>query len=451
MVLTEDQNKAIESIKAFIDAPIQNESNRFMTLIGFAGTGKTTIINAIISNMSRGKKTVVSAPTHKAKEVIAQITGAPSETIQAILGLKPNTDLENFNPNKPIFEPLGKEKIRNFDLIIIDEASMLGKLIVEMIKEKAALHRVRVLFVGDKLQLPPVGEVLSTVFTLPQRVELTEIVRQKESNPNTKLIELARNDVRDGTDYLIPYLHTVVRDVNENDEGFTKYSKEDYYPAMLERYFDAEYSQNPNLTKMICWTNRTVQQTNLYIRAQLIKSKELVAVGDILMGYKSISYEILTPPFYVNVVKNSFDYIVEKVEIIEKVVQGMAYKVYRTTVKESITPIDILHRDSYQDFIDSIKPLHEKGVSTRKWFPFYQFKQELVLIEGIRFGPEYNQVCDHDISYGYALTVHKSQGSTYAHVGVNLVELLKNKTDKERRQLIYVALSRTQKENKIYG
>lgn len=299
--------------------------------------------------------------------------------------------------------------------------------------------------------MPPVGEVLSTVFTLPNTVELTEIVRQKESNPNTKLIELARNDVRDGTDYLYPYLRTVVRDINENNEGFTKYSKEDYYPAMLEKYFDSEYTQNPNLTKMICWTNKTVQQTNLYIRAQLIKSKELVAVGDILMGYKSISYETLVPPFYVNVVRNSFDYIVEKVEIVEKKVNDVMFKVYRVRVKESDTPIDILHRDSYDDFIETIEPLHYKGVTTRKWFPFYQFKQELVLIEGIRFGQESNQVCDHDISYGYALTVHKSQGSTYTNVGVNLVELLKNRTDKERRQLIYVALSRTEKENKIYG
>lgn len=148
MVLTEDQEKAVESIRLFIDTPVRKEEDRFMTLIGYAGTGKTTIINKIISSLPRGKKVVVSAPTHKAKEVIAKITGANSETIQAILGLKPNTDLENFNPNKPIFEPLGREKIKNFDYVIIDEASMLGKLIVGMIKEKAALHRVKILFVG---------------------------------------------------------------------------------------------------------------------------------------------------------------------------------------------------------------------------------------------------------------------------------------------------------------
>jgi hypothetical protein len=451
MVLTKDQSTALSEILKFIDAPVKQEQDRFMTLIGYAGTGKTTVVNNIIQSIGKRKKIVVSAPTHKAKEVIAKVTNNNSETIQAILGLKPNTDLENFNPNKPIFEALGREKIKLYELIIIDEASMLGKMLVNMIKEKAALHKVKVLFVGDQYQLPPVGEILSTVFTLPNKVELTEIVRQKDSNPNTKLIELARNDVRDGTDFMIPYLKTVVRDVNENNEGFTKYSKEDYYPAMLEKYFDSEYAQNPNLTKMICWTNKTVQQTNLYIRSQLIKSKELVAVGDILMGYKSVSYDILTPPFYISVVRNSFDYIVEKVVETTKEVQGTTFKIYRTTVKESQANMDILHRDSYQDFIDHIKELHEKAVATRKWFPFFQFKQELVLIEGIRFGPAPNQVCDHDISYGYALTTHKSQGSTYTNVGINLKELMLNRTDKERRQLIYVALSRTEKENKIYG
>jgi hypothetical protein len=447
---TPDQSIAKDTIKDFILGSPKTFEDYFITLSGYAGTGKTTIMNSIIKEIKNRKKIVVSAPTHTAKEVIGEITNQNAETIQALLGLRPNVELEGFNPNKPVFEVKAEERIQFYDVVIIDEASMLNSAAVALIEEKAIQHKVKVIYMGDKYQLPPVGETISKVFKLKNVVNLETIVRQSNSNPNLKLIELARNDVRDGTDLCIPYLRNIVQDMN-GEEGFKLLNKDNYYQSLLELYYDSEYAENPKLVKTLCWTNNAVTSINRYLRSNIIKSDELVAVGDILTGYKTITKEIPAPPFYLSIVRNSVDYIVKKVERIDRTIMGCTLSFYAVTVKDSATTMYILHRDSYADFIKEIADRAERGNLFRQWKQYYDFKNEILLMETIQYGPNIRDKCDKDIDYGYAITVHKSQGSTYTNVGVTLTDILKNRTPPERRKLIYVALSRTSKLNLAYA
>ena len=446
--LTADQIIAKDTIVNLILDDIKCNDDYFITLEGFAGTGKTTVINDIIKDLKFKKKIAVSAPTHKAKEKIGEITKQNAETIQSLLGLRPNTDLEGFNPNKLVFEAKAEEKIQNYDVIFIDEASILNKAATRLIEEKALQHKVRIIYIGDRYQLPPVGEKLSKVFLLKHLIKLDTIVRQSDSNPNQKIIELARNDVRDGTDKLIPYLRAIQADMN-GLEGYKLLTKEQYYPALLEKYYDSEYQQNPDLVKTLCWTNKAVFAINQYIRANLIQSKDLIAVGDILMGYKPMSKELDVPPFYIPIIKNSVDYIVTEVEIIERGVAGRLLKGYKVTVKDGKIPMFILHRDSYSEFVLEYNTRLDKAKTFRQWKQFYEFKDQVACLEPM-FDDFGNFVCDKDIDYGYAITVHKSQGSTYKTVGITLTDLLKNKTPEDRRKLMYVAISRTSELNYIY-
>jgi exodeoxyribonuclease-5 len=445
---TNDQKNATERIIAFLEEPY-NPDEYSITLSGYAGTGKTTVTEDIINHFKYKKKIVVSAPTHKAKEKIAQVTKQNAETIQALLGLRPNLELTDFNPNKPQFDVRAEERIQYYNILIIDEASMLNTVMVDLLEEKAVLNKVKIIYVGDKYQLPPVGEKISKVFLLKNVVELNEIVRQSNGNPNQYLIELARNDVRDGTDTFLSYINQNLLDMN-NEEGFKVLEKEDYYSSLLEKYYDSEYQQNPDIVKTIAWTNKAVGSINAYLRKHIIESKELVAVGDILMGYKSIIKEVKYPPFFIPVVKNSVDYIVTNVEIIEQSILGVNLKGYKVTVKDGLLPMFILHRDSYNTFVYEYNDRLEKAKVYKQWKSFYNFKEQVMLIENVKdeFG---NHVCDKDIDYGYAITVHKSQGSTYENVGVTLSDIKKNGTLQERRKLIYVAVSRTSKLNLLYG
>lgn len=448
-VLTPDQENAKSVIKAFVLNEARVPDDYFITLAGYAGTGKTTVINSIIPEIKHGRKIVVSAPTHKAKEVIGKITKQNAETIQALLGLRPNIELTDFDPNKPVFEVKAEERIQYYDIMIIDESSMIPKDAVDLIIDKAIEHRVKVIFMGDEYQLPPVGETLGKVFKMPNIVRLDTIVRQSNSNPNQKLIELARNDVRDGTDTCLPYLRSIKADQNHG-EGFSLLGKDQFYNDILEGYFDSEYVENPDKAKTIAWTNVAVTHINKYIRAHIIKSKEQVAVGDILMGYNTITKEIQAPPYYIPIVKNSADYTVTRVDIVEQTTMGVTLKGYRVETKEGQTPLFILHRDSYPLFIEEYNDRLEKGKSFKQWKSFYAFKEQIICIENIvnEFG---KLVCKKDIDYAYAITVHKSQGSTYENVGVVITDILKNRIASERRKLLYVALSRTSKINLLYA
>ncbi len=444
---TPDQIVAKDTIRTFVLKDKVEDDDYFITLSGFAGTGKTTITNDIIQELKFKKKIVVSAPTHTAKEVIASITKTNAETIQALLGLRPDLDLAEFNPNKPQFAVKADERISKYDLLIIDESSMLGKSAVKLIKEKAILNKVTVIFMGDKYQLPPIGEIISSVFTMPNQVELTTIVRQSGTNPNLKLIELARNDVRDRTDKTIPYLRSIITDIN-NEEGFKLANRETYYTRLLDSYFDSEYQQNANLTKTICYTNAAVSSTNDYIRKKVIPSDEIVAVGDILMGYKTVSRDIKGFPFFESIIKNSVSYMVTHVTLIERKIGGIILKGYITKTKDNEHSMFILHPDSYIDFSNEYANRLQTALRYKKWQPFYAFKNEIHLMEDLNiFG---GNKCGKDIGYGYAITVHKSQGSTYQHVAVTLKDILTNYDAQERRKLIYVALSRTSKTNLIY-
>lgn len=448
MTLTPDQSIAEEFIINFVKSLAKEPEDYFCTLSGFAGTGKTTVMNSIIQKIRHGKKIAVSAPTHKAKEVIAKVTKQNAETIQSLLGLRPNIELTDFNPNKPIFEVLAEERIMNYNIIIIDEASMLGKALVDQLKTKAVLYRTKIIFMGDIYQLPPVGEVCSTVFNLKHMTKLETIVRQSDSNPNQKLIELARNDVRDGTDTCIPYLMNIQMDMN-GKEGFKRFDQKEWYEGLLEKYYDSEYKENPDFVKTIAWKNITVGSINRYLRKNIIESDELVAVGDLLMGYKNISKTLNEYPFFIPIVKNSYDYKVTKVVIDEVKIMGVMFKGYKTWTKEGELPMFILHRDSYPDFVVAFNERLYKAKEFKQWKSYYTFKEQIILLENV--SDDYgNHVCDKDIDYGYCITVHKSQGSTYKNVGICLKDILLNRTPQERRQLIYVAASRVSEENLCY-
>ncbi|MDE4965973.1 AAA family ATPase, partial [Francisella tularensis] len=71
------------------------------------------------------------------------------------------------NPNDPVFVLIKKATIRNYNLIIIDEASMIITVLFELIDSEINRSLItKVLFLGDKAQLPPIGDQLSPIFTL---------------------------------------------------------------------------------------------------------------------------------------------------------------------------------------------------------------------------------------------------------------------------------------------
>lgn len=185
-----EQYEGLKKIKHWL-----KNGDTFFTLAGYAGTGKTTMIKKILEGYHGG--VVVSAPTHKAKKVIINKTGKDGQTLHSLLGLRPDVDLDNFNPNDPKFNPIAPPRITDYNFVIIDEASMINQELYDLILEQVNGGKIKVLFVGDPAQIPPVGEKESVVFnqTTNELHQLTKIERQNDTNPLAFIYDALRNNL----------------------------------------------------------------------------------------------------------------------------------------------------------------------------------------------------------------------------------------------------------------
>lgn len=146
---TNDQQIAIDTIIQFI-ADSFNPAKYIIGLSGAGGTGKTFITNYIITHCKYASSVIKCAsPTHKACRVLSQaINGKIVNTIQSIFGLRLDLKLEDFDPNRPQFNPMSTPKLENVKLLIIDEASMLPAKLVGYICKKCKELQIKIIFIG---------------------------------------------------------------------------------------------------------------------------------------------------------------------------------------------------------------------------------------------------------------------------------------------------------------
>lgn len=182
--LTESQQQALGMLNAWLKVGAD------AVLAGHAGTGKTLLTARLLSELDP-ETVIATAPTHKAVMVLSdflQREGVPVKcrTIHAALGLRPKQDIRK---GQVILEKTGNIKLpSNVSLVVVDEASMVGRALLSAIEHYSRKLGFAVLFVGDHLQLPPVMEELSLAFRLSRKVVLTEVIRQESSSP---VIEIA--------------------------------------------------------------------------------------------------------------------------------------------------------------------------------------------------------------------------------------------------------------------
>lgn len=443
-----EQFDGLEKIKHWL-----KNGDTFFTLAGHAGTGKSTIVKKILDNYRYG--VVVSAPTHKARKVIENTTNKDGKTLHSLLGLRPDVDLDNFDPNRPQFNPIAIPRITDYNFVIVDEASMINNGLFELIKEKTKDSKTKVLFMGDPAQIPPVGEKESVVFQQDQTKQfhqLTKIERQNDTNPLAFIYDTLRNNIKtlDGG-------FKRVSNVNNLDEGVIFIvDKKQFREKILNKFKSDEFQKDSDYAKVIAWKNDTVMKSNKVIREQLLgKNTDIIELDDLLMGYRSISDEMQR----YNIIENSADYRVVKKHKLEENSYGI--NGYRVQLRESLARGQYKHQDVFVIDTTDHNNLHlyaemhdffrDMGKSNKKnWKKYYAFRRNNILmntIEKYRNGllRGSGNIIVKDIDYGYAITGHKSQGSTYSHVFVMLNDIENNWVLKERNQIFYVAITRPSK------
>lgn len=475
---TSGQEEAITALENWYHNP--KELN--FTLTGRAGTGKTYLLKYFIDKIVKNPM-CVSAPTHKAVRTVERSTGKKGKTLQSLHGLRPNVNLEDFDLHNVKFDTLGTPTINNYKLIIIDECSMVNSGLHELNLRRANDLKIKILYVGDSMQLPPVSKqnenvlIESPTFKIKNTYELKEIVRQDIDNPLTKLLEVVVYDIKADSTRFIEYLKKYPSQINEKGEGYKVYTnKQEFIESAINCFKSNKFSDDPDYARIAAWKNDTVRTYNTLTRNSILSfftgggaEEELIDINDLLIGYKTILDE-----YNETVIVNSEDYVVIKV------VPRMAehgFKSYSVKIKPrhggNAVDISIVdYRDkSFLVFYEKVKQKYFKALyasgSDRgsKWREYYEYKdQHLSLIPfPIKSGDEVKTYVNKDIDYAFSLTVHKLQGSTIENTFVDLNDMLfystgaavQNSTFSPngieiRNKLIYTAISRTSKFANIY-
>ena len=457
---TNDQQIAVNGLIQFINSDF-NESKFIYGLVGPGGVGKTFVIKYIIRNCKYATSVIrFTAPTHKACRVFSQaLDNMDTYTIQSTFGFRINMNLADFDYKNPKFDPMASPKLENIELLIIDESSMLPAGLVHYINDVCRKKCIKLIYVGDSSQLPPVNEKKSTAFdSCVKLFYLNEIVRQGASNPIINILDMLRADIQNKTTKTISYLakHIGEMNYNENGEGYSIIGRKQFIQTIMTRFQDREYTTNIDKYKIIAYTNLAVTQWNNFVRNLIIKESErgIITKNDLVMAYKTIVDE-----FNSVIINNSEEYIIN--DIVNYVdakygLKGYYIKFQLVNGGQITKPLFIIdHTDKFtvlkyvQTLDDLIKDakMATGAVRSKRWKEYFEFKDKYLIANNITRNGEI--IYPRDLDYGFAITSHKSQGSTYENVFVDVNDIVFDKTgsiypnidDMLRR--LYVACSRT--------
>jgi hypothetical protein len=418
---TADQWAAIEDLKDWwlTDVP-------FFRLAGYAGTGKTTIVHAFIQWVRDGNPATsiaFTAPTNKAVKVLDRTMQRWGLDLEAMTCAKLFAIREKKVEGKQVFERdrNADPAIDIFDLVVVDECSMVSADLWDyFVEESSPLlpKQHRFILMGDPAQLPPVGEGESVTFTYPcPGAELTEVKRYGGA-----ILALAA-DIRQNLDR--PTLPVVTTDTDGN-AGVWSLPRPDWEATMLAAFASESYANDPNYCRALAWRNKRVDYLNAKVRQTLDR------VGEWEVGERVIAKE---------------PYVVERTVMIANSEEGEVldvrsgtcgeWDVWWLSIRREIgfeVTVPVLQRRQMAQFDAHLDDLRK----AKKWGQFWSTRERFAWI-----------------AYAYALTVHKSQGSTFTHGFVDLADIAGDRSRHrrsrdglevyERNQLAYVALTRFEK------
>lgn len=429
ITLTESQQEIYDDLVH----KIHHYKGRYETvLMGYAGTGKSTLISEIINDMSDYYSIATTSPTHKANAVLrdmisetdANMDQVVISTIHSFLGLK-----LVYQKNKQVLvhDPRSDLSNRHVDILIIDECSMISDNLFKHIIEQA--HRVRraIIFVGDPCQLPPVETEnlvdvgnLSPSFGIENQYVLTEVLRQALDNPIIRIATQIRECI--GTpinpmaiiDEIID-LDTIIR-VDTDDEFLTLYKQ------YIETTDPSELFDNVFRNKIVAYTNFKVNMCNRLIRNWVIDNPNNI---EFVEG-EPIVFETVTQncPFTVQE-------MIQCPELKKDSYMGIDCWQMKLTGSKYIYvvgPDSVIAYDAYlEDLVNKINTKMKNPLTKREytWQDYYIIKEKINVV-----------------NYPYAITVHKSQGSTFDNLWFDTNYIDKIRDHDTMCRIVYTAMTR---------
>lgn len=444
---TQGQRKVISLLSDFL---FDKDPYSTFILKGYAGTGKTSLVSAIIQSAPQLRiKTLLLAPTGRAAKVLSNYSQKTAYTIHKKIY---HTVIDSFG----IAHCERAENKHSYTLFIVDEASMIGtnpvegdfqhngSLLEDLIEYVQSGNHCRLLFIGDTAQLPPVGSsespalnetYLQSLFNLNiYQYELTEVVRQKEeshilfnaTNIREQIASLSpRDEVQLPLFNILP--HTDLVNLPGSELLDT-----------LEQEYSALGEEN---VVFITRSNKRANQFNQQIRSRILFRDDEISSGDHLMIVKN-NYYWLDQDSPMSFIANG--------DIVEVLSLRNFQEMYGFHFADaSIRFIDypdqpdidckILLETLYSEF-PSLSKEESNKLFQAVLADYADIPNKGERLNEVRKNPYFNAL---QIKFSYALTCHKTQGGQWPVVFIDPGFMTEDMLNIDYLRWIYTALTRS--------
>ena len=441
---TNEQEKAVKYLSEFL---LSQAKEAVFVLRGYAGTGKTSLVGALVKTMDKlQQKSVLLAPTGRAAKVFSAYSGHPAFTIHKKIYRQQSfsNEVSNFSIN---------DNLATHTLFIVDEASMIsneglsgsvfgtGRLLDDLIQFVYSGTGCRLLLMGDTAQLPPVGEELSPALSTEAlkgygldvgEVNLTQVVRQVHDSGilwnATRLRELIAVDEYGKLPKIKVSGFPDIRVISGNE--------------LIDALNTCYERDGMDETIVVCRSNKRANIYNKGIRAQILYREDELNTGDMLMVAKN-NYYWTEKSKEMDFIANGEIAVVRRVRRTRELYgfrfaeATLSFPDHEDFELEANLLLDTLHSDA---------PALPKADNDRLFYSVLEDYADITSkrerMKKMKADPYYNAL---QVKYAYAVTCHTAQGGQWQNVFLDQGYMTDEYLTSDYFRWLYTAFTRAAK------
>ena len=438
---TFEQEKVVKILADFLFC---RKTDSLFLLKGYAGTGKTSLIGALVKTLDQlEQKCILLAPTGRAAKVFSHYAGHPAYTIHKKIYRQKSfsNEIDNFSMN---------DNLHQHTLFIVDEASMIaneglsgsmfgtGRLLDDLIQYVYSGQGCRLMLIGDTAQLPPVGEeespALSADVLKGYGLEvyeglLTEVVRQLQDSGILWNATELRRYIAEEDFFTLPPIKV---------EGFPDIK---VIPGneLIEAISDSYDHVGMDETIVVCRSNKRANIYNKGIRNTILYREEELETGDLLMVAKN-NYFWTEGCKEIDFIANGDIAVVRRVRR-EREMYGfrfadvlLRFPDYNDMELEVKLLLDTLHTET---------PALPKEMNDKLFYSVMEDYADISVkrerMKKMKTDPHYNAL---QVKYAYAVTCHKAQGGQWKRVFLDQGYMTEDMLSPDYFRWLYTAFTR---------
>ena len=445
---TKEQEKAISLLSDFL---LSREQDSIFLLKGYAGTGKTSLLAALVRTMQQLRlRVMLLAPTGRAAKVLSNYAGAPAFTIhRKIYRQKSITEMDVFQNNI---------NMRQDTLFIVDEASMIandaheqtmfgtGRLLDDLMQYVYSCNRCRLLLVGDTAQLPPVGETESPALSRTMlegygmevtELCLTQVVRQLEESGILWNATMLRSLIQNDDVYAFPKLR------GKSFPDIKVLPGNELIEALEQSY----RNHGTDGTIVVTRSNKRANIFNNGIRTRILDYETELSGGDLIMVAKNNYYWTEREQAANGVAADAMTFIANgDVAIVRRMRNERSFYGFRFADVTLCFP-DYDHReldvtillDTLQSESPALTRQQQETLFNGVWEDYPELTNKRDRMKRLRQDIYYNAL---QIKYAYAVTCHKAQGGQWEHVYIDQGYINEEMLSPDYFRWLYTAITR---------